>query len=106
MEVGMSRVLLRKPATAIQVFEQSLSSWTTGTQTRDRGLCLARLALATAVDDNTERSRQVATEALPIARSTGSARIREQLAALDDELARHDGDASVHELRRQLRQMS
>lgn len=106
MEVGMSWVLLRQPTAAIQVFERGLSSWPAGSQTRDRGLCLARLALATAISDNTERSCQVATEALTIARSTGSARIRKQLVALHDELARHDGDASVHEVRRQLRQIS
>ena len=44
MEAGLSWVRLGQPDAAVGVFRDSLASWDDGSQTRDRGLCLARLA--------------------------------------------------------------
>jgi tetratricopeptide (TPR) repeat protein len=102
MEAGMSWTRLGQAEAAVEVFEHSLAAWPEGQETRDRGLCLARLATATAVQGDTSRSVQVAGEALSIGRSTGSARIRRQLKALCKELAAHAHDPAVRELRAQV----
>ena len=46
MEAGMSWVRLGQPGSAVEAFDRSLAAWPSGRQTRDRGLCLARLATA------------------------------------------------------------
>lgn len=102
MEAGMSWVRLGQPGSAVEAFDQSLAAWPSGRQTRDRGLCLARLAAAAAVQGHAQRSCEAGAEALTIARSTGSARIRRQLRYLYDELAPHSADALVRDLREQL----
>jgi hypothetical protein len=102
MEAGMSWVRLGQPGSAVEAFERSLATWPSGGQTRDRGLCLARLATAAAVQGNTQRSCDTAAEALTIARSTGSARIRRQLHSLYHELSPHGSDPLVRDLRAQL----
>ncbi len=79
MEAGMSWVEFSKPTVAIEIFRDSLSTWPSDLQTRDRGLCLARLATAAAVCRDAEAACQAATEAVAIARTTGSARIHAQL---------------------------
>lgn len=102
MEAGMSWVRLGQADAAVRVFEQSLADWPAGRETRDRGLCLARLATAAAVQGNPGRSCQVGAEAATIGRSTGSARIRRQLQALHRELAPYERDPAVRELRAQV----
>ena len=102
MEAGMSWVRLGETDTAVEVFEQSLRTWPAGQETRDRGLCLARLATATAARGNLGRSCQAGTEALAIGCSTGSARIRRQLGELSTYLAGPAHDPDVSELRAQI----
>jgi transcriptional regulator with XRE-family HTH domain len=102
MEAGMSWVRLGQAEKAVGVFEASLTAWPAGQETRDRGLCLARLATATAVEGDVSRSCQAGSEALAIGQSTGSARIRRQLRALCRELAPYAHDPAVRELRAQL----
>jgi hypothetical protein len=87
MEAGMSWLQLGQAEAAVRVFEQSLAAWPAGRETRDRGICRARLATATAVQGDTGRSCLAGAEAVMIGRSTGSARIRRQLRALTRELA-------------------
>ena len=79
MEAGMSWVDFAKPDLAIETFHDSLRTWPSGSQVRDRGLCLARLATASAVQHDVEPACEAAAEALAIAHTTGSARIRGQL---------------------------
>lgn len=106
MEAGMSWVALGQADAAVEVFEQSLESWPAGRETRDRGLCLARLATASAVQGNTGRSCQAGVEALAIGRTTGSARIRRQLTALCRELAPHAHDPLAGQLRAQVAEVA
>ncbi|GAA1683297.1 hypothetical protein GCM10009733_094770 [Nonomuraea maheshkhaliensis] len=86
MEAGMSYVLLGNPGAALSIFERSLTQWPEAAQTRDQGLCLARLATAAAAQGEIERAVEAGSEALTIAQRTGSARIRTQLEALHDHL--------------------
>jgi transcriptional regulator with XRE-family HTH domain len=79
MEAGISWVGLGKPEVAANVFYDSLRTWPENTQTRDRGLCLARLATALAMQDDVDEACEAALEASTVAQSTGSARIRSQL---------------------------
>src|SRR6266542_5495319 len=106
MEAGMSWVQLGQPTAAADAFERSLAVWPSGSQTRDRGLCLARLATAAVVQGNTERSCEAGAQALAVAHSTGSARIRRQLRSLYDELAPHGSRTAVRDLRAQLNQVA
>ncbi|MBB5778664.1 hypothetical protein [Nonomuraea jabiensis] len=106
MEAGMSWVLLGKPSAAVSVFEHSLTQWPEAAQTRDKGLCLARLATAAAAQGEIERALQAGTEALTIAQKTGSARIRAQLAALRDRLTPVAQLPSVQDLWKQLAQVT
>jgi transcriptional regulator with XRE-family HTH domain len=71
MEAGMSWTRLGHPEEAVKVCEESLAKWPEGQETRDRGLCLARLAVASAVQGDTDRSFQAGTEAVAIGKSTG-----------------------------------
>jgi hypothetical protein len=89
-------------AAATEAFERSLAVWPSGSQTRDRGLCLARLTTAVAVQGHTERSCEAGAQALTVARSTGSARIRRQLRSLYDELAPHGSSPAERDLRARL----
>lgn len=102
MEAGMSWARLGRTGPALNIFERSLDTWPAGGQTRDRGLCLARLATVAAAQGDIERSCLAGAEARTIARSTGSARIRRELHALYNELAPHVSDSSVQDLRAHL----
>jgi transcriptional regulator with XRE-family HTH domain len=106
MEAGMSWVEFAKPAVAIEIFRDSLSTWPSDLQTRDRGLCLARLATAAAAYRDAEAACQAATEALAIARTTGSARIHAQLMSAYNLLGPASEQADVKELRYQLSEIS
>jgi hypothetical protein len=106
MEAGMSWVRLGRPEAAAEIFERSLAAWPAGGQTRDRGLCLARLATASAAQGHLEQCGQTAVEAVTIARSTGSSLIRMQLRLLYNELAPHSANSSVRNLQTQLRSVA
>lgn len=99
MEAGMSRVLLGQADIAIEAFEHSLSEWLDDRQIRDRGICLARLAAATASVGNAERAYEAGEQALAIAQTTGSARIRTHLMTAYNELSVAKDNLSVREFR-------
>lgn len=99
MEAGMSRVELGQEEAAIEIFEQSLAEWPGDTQARDRGICLARLAVAASAVGHAERACEVGSQALAIAKSTGSARVRRHLAVTFDNLSAAGGNATVREFR-------
>jgi tetratricopeptide (TPR) repeat protein len=101
MEAGISWVKLGKPDMATNVFRESLRVWPEG-QTRDRGLCLARLATALAMEGDTDEACKAAAEALAVAHSTGSARIRSQLGDCVESLKPLATHPAVRELERQL----
>lgn len=94
MEAGMSRVLLGQAGMAIEAFEHSLTEWADNRQTRDRAVCLARLATATASVGNIERACEAGEQALAIARTTGSARVRAQLLMAYNELSSAQNDVA------------
>jgi hypothetical protein len=106
MEAGLSWVEFSKPTVAIEIFRDSLSTWPSDLQTRDRGLCLARLATAAAVYRDAETACQAATEALAIARTTGSTRIHSQLMSAYNLLEPASKQAKVKEFRNQLSEIS
>lgn len=74
-------VTLGKPGRAVEYFETILGSWD-DRFLRDRGLYLARLALAYASSGEPESACQVGMEAVDIAQATGSGRIEKKLAEL------------------------
>lgn len=102
MEAGISWVNFAKPDLAIEIFHDSLRTWPSGSQVRDRGLCLARLATASAVQHDVEPAYEAAAEALAIAQTTGSARIRGQLVSAYNHLKPAGGHPVVRELGHQL----
>jgi tetratricopeptide (TPR) repeat protein len=99
MEAGMSRALLGQADMAIEAFEHSLSAWLDDRQMRDRGVCLARLAAATASVGNVERACEAGEQALAIAQTTGSARVRAHLVTAYNELSVAKDNLSVREFR-------
>lgn len=102
MEAGMSWVDFAKPDLAIEIFHDSLRTWPSGFQVRDRGLCLARLATASAVQHDVEPAYEAAAEALAIAQVTGSARIRGQLVSAYNQLKVVGTHPAVQDLGHQL----
>jgi hypothetical protein len=66
---------------------------------RDRGVCLARLAAATASVGNIERACEAGGQALAIARTTGSARVGAQLKVTYDELGAAKDNLAAQEFR-------
>jgi len=102
MEAGISWVELGKPDIAANVFYDSLRSWPEGTQTRDRGICLARLATVLAMQGDADKACRAGLEASAIAHSTGSARIRSQLKVMYNHLKPLAAtDSAIQELEHQ-----
>jgi hypothetical protein len=66
-------MLLHRPRKAAAIFEEGLATWPAGYQ-RDRGLNLARLAVAHAASREPERACEVARQAVAITHDTWSAR--------------------------------
>jgi hypothetical protein len=86
MEAGACWTRLRQPAKAVRIYEAGLRAWPPESE-RDRGLFLARLAVAHAAGGDPERACLVAHEAIAVSRKTGSARIAVELRALRDGLS-------------------
>lgn len=105
MEAGISWVDFARPDQAIDIFRSSLQRWPADSQVRDRGLCLARLATASAVQRDVEAACEAAMEALAIVRTTGSARVRSQLMSAYNELKTLNSPA-VQELNYQLTKLT
>jgi hypothetical protein len=80
-EAGDCWLLLGQPQKAVTIFERGLAAWPTEYQ-RDRGLNLARLAVAHAASREPEHACAVAHEALAVVRNAGSARAVAELRRL------------------------
>ena len=100
MEAADCWMMLGQPDKAIAIFEHGLTTWPSEYQ-RDRGVHLARLAVAHAANRDPEQACAVAQEALTIAASTGSGRAITELRRVVGRLARCDLPA-VAELRESL----
>jgi hypothetical protein len=85
MEAANCSILLQRPQEAAETFQRSLASWPDG-QERDKGLCLARLATASAVLEDVEGAAEHGHAALAIALNTGSARVVQELWRLEKHL--------------------
>jgi hypothetical protein len=102
MEAGISWMHLGRPGLATRVFRDSLRAWPKDAQTRDRGLCLARLATASALEGDLDEASSICLEALDVAQITGSARIRSQLIACVQLLKPLTRSSAIQELEHQL----
>lgn len=100
MEAADCWMTLRQPDKAIAIFEHGLAAWPADYQ-RDRGVHLARLAVAYAANCEPDQACVVAREALTIAASTGSGRATTELRRAVGRLSRCDLPA-VAELREAL----
>jgi hypothetical protein len=94
-------MLLGQPRQAVVILEHGLSAWPVPYQ-RDRGLNLARLAVARAADREPEQACAVAQEAAAIITNTWSARAVAELRRLPALLAPWPDLAPVAELRETL----
>ena len=99
MEEATSLVHLGEPEAALAIFEHGLEAWPM-TQRRDRGLCLARMATAHAVNRDVDQALAVGSEASAIAWETGSVRITKELQRLRAEVAQHVGSGVISDLDR------
>jgi DNA-binding transcriptional regulator YiaG/tetratricopeptide (TPR) repeat protein len=94
-------MLLGQPRKAVAILEHGLAAWPAPYQ-RDRGLNLARLAVAHATDREPEQACAVAQEAAGIVSNTWSARATAELRRLPTLLAAWPDLAPVVELRETL----
>ncbi len=100
MEAADCWMTLGQPDKAIAIFEHGLAAWLSDYQ-RDRGVHLARLAVAHAANREPEQACAVAREALMIAASTGSGRAITELRRAAGRLSQCDLP-TVAELRESL----
>jgi len=96
--------LLGKPTEAAEIFQQAINDLPQEFR-RDRGVYLAREALAHANADEPEQAAKTGTAALSVAVETESGRIINELAHLDTELARWQRVPEVVEFRDHLTRM-
>jgi hypothetical protein len=101
MESGVSAYHLRKLDVAAERLSAASQVWPDGFA-RDRGLCLARLAVVEVARGNVDVACAVGRDALGVARVAESARTRAVLTSLKYHLAPYDRDAFVSEFRREL----
>jgi transcriptional regulator with XRE-family HTH domain len=98
MEAGHCWTQLGEPGRAVAVLRRALATWPAG-QERDRGLCLARLALAHAQSGDLDAAASAGIDALAVVQSSASARSLDQLRRLRVLLAgsRNVGSANQFE---------
>ncbi len=101
MESGVSAYRLGRHDLAASRLADANASWPDGFA-RDRGLCLARLALVEAARGNLEVACEVGREAIGVATVADSARTRAVLVSLNRRLAPYDRNALVSEARSEL----
>jgi tetratricopeptide (TPR) repeat protein/DNA-binding transcriptional regulator YiaG len=89
MEAADCWMTLGQPDKSIAIFEHGLAAWPADYQ-RDRGVHLARLAVAHAANHEPEQACAVARQALTIAANTGSGRAIAELRRAVGRLARCD----------------
>lgn len=88
MEAATCWVQLGRPERAIPIYEQSLSRWPADEQTRDRALCLARLATAHALNDDLDAAAATGLDAVAWHSRARSSRTYKQLVAMRTVAAR------------------
>jgi transcriptional regulator with XRE-family HTH domain len=101
MEAADCWMTLKQPDKAVTIFEHGLAAWPAEYQ-RDRGVHLARLAVAHAANHEPEQACGVAREALTIATSTGSGRAIAELRRLPGQLSAWRDLPEVADLREAL----
>ena len=102
MEAGASWELLGDPAAALPVLRAARSEWSDPGQVRDYAICLSRLAIAYAADNEPEQACAIAEEAITLASGLGSHRVTVQLAKLHGRLNKWAQDPIVADLRMRL----
>jgi tetratricopeptide (TPR) repeat protein len=99
---GSCLVRLDRPRAAVDAFDEALSCWPSDYR-RERGLYLARKSRALVSAGEPCEAAATGSEALDIARATGSARTLDELHDLDAALARiGTADAEVDTFRHAL----
>ena len=98
MEAGVAALRLKSLHVAAERLTAAATTWPEGFE-RDRGLCLARLALVEAKRGNVDVSCEVGRRAVDVVAVAGSARTRAVLRGLDRRLARHQRSTVVSEFR-------
>jgi transcriptional regulator with XRE-family HTH domain len=98
MEAGVAAIRLKAYDAAAEHLAAAAARWPEGFQ-RDRGLCLARLALVEAVRGNLDVACEVGKQAVDVAAVAGSARTRAVFRSLDKRLAPHQRTTVVSEFR-------
>jgi tetratricopeptide (TPR) repeat protein len=101
MEAADCWMTLKQPDKAITIFEHGLAAWP-AEYLRDRGVHLARLAVAHAANHEPDQACSVAREALTIATSTASGRAITELRRLPGQLSAWRGLPAVADLREAL----
>lgn len=85
LQRGHCWLRLNRPEWAVQVYETALPTLP-ATYRRDRGVALANFATACAAADEPARAAEIGSEALAIARSSGSMRTATKVAAVAERL--------------------
>jgi len=98
MEAGVAALQLRSRDLAAERLTAAVKAWPAGFE-RDRGLCLARLALAEALRGDLDAACEVGRHAVDVAKVAGSARTQGVLRILSRRLARHQRATVVSEFR-------
>jgi hypothetical protein len=101
MEAADCWMTLKQPGKAVAIFEHGLAAWPAD-YPRDRGVHLARLAVAHAANHQPDQACGVAQEALTIATSTVSGRAIAELRRLPGQLSAWRGLPAVTDLREAL----
>lgn len=91
MEAANCWLILRRPDKAIPIFERGLADWPAGTQERDRGLCLSRLATSHAVAGDYGAACATGLQAVTLVQQTQSGRTFTQLRQLRAQLTNASG---------------
>ena len=103
METGVSSFHLQRHDEAAERLARAAGAWPTGFA-RDRGLCLARLAVVEATRGNVDVACAVGRDAVSVTRTADSARTRATLLSLKQRLAPYDRVGFVSEFNRELTQ--
>ncbi len=93
---------LSRPHEAAATFERTLAAWPDLFQ-RDKGLCLAKYALAAAQADDIERAQALARDAIAVLRTTGSARTLHYLRITADQMGRRGAQQAAASVAHALR---
>lgn len=94
---GEGLLRLGQPRAAISCFTRAMAAWPASYQ-RERGLCLARAAAAHLASGDPDQAAAVASDALSIANSTGSTRIRNHIATVGAHTAEYADRPAVQAL--------